>query len=66
MSIALIKRGVWLEAAAIARANTYMKEGTLDGGNFGGPTACEYSCGNVLADEFERRADEEEHHDKEI
>ena len=64
MTIAQIKRDVWIEAARIASENTYMSETTLDGGDFGGPTCCEYRCGHVLAAEFERRAKQEECDDK--
>lgn len=59
MTITQIKQAVWLEAARIARENTYMNKKALHGGNFGGPSSCEYCCGDVLADEFERMANEE-------
>lgn len=60
MTEAQIKRGVWLEAARIARENTYMSENAMDGEDFGGPAFCEYRCGHILAAEFERLANKEE------
>lgn len=47
---------IWREAARIAGDNTYMSKDCLLGGHFGGPGCCEYGCGKVLAEEFERRA----------
>lgn len=39
---------------AIAERNTYMSPTADEGGNWGGPDACEYGCGSVIAREIDK------------
>ena len=35
--------------AKIAEQNVYMSSAADNGGNYGGPSCCEYGCGDVIA-----------------
>lgn len=49
------------EAAEIAKQNVYMSDTASSGGQFGGPSSCEYNCGELIASVLQAQATAREH-----